>query len=223
MKVVITGASGMVGQGVLKECLKSDAISEVVVLVRHPLNEHSKKLVQVIINDFSNETQLKQLENLHHMDACFYCLGVSAGGLNEQEYKDLTHDITMNIAKQLQPNNPNLTFIYVSGAGADSSEQGRMMWARVKGKTENDLQKQGFKQALAFRPGLIQPLDGIKSRTKAYRITYALMSWIFPILKRIAPKSYVTTRQIGKAMINVTKNGYDKNIVEVEDILNLAS
>lgn len=222
MKVVITGATGMVGQGVLKECLESQEVSEVVTITRLPLDETSPRIRQIIIPNFDEIDSNTEFLSLTDIDACFYCIGVSAAGLSEQEYHSLSFDLTLKIAKSLHGQNSKMTFTYLSAAGADSSEKGRIMWARVKGKTENALQNMGFSNVYSFRPGIIQPLDGIQSKTRSYRILYKLMSPFFPLLKMFAPNSFVTTRQIGKAMINVTNARYDQKTLEVKDILKIS-
>jgi uncharacterized protein YbjT (DUF2867 family) len=219
-KVIITGATGMIGKGVLFECLDNHSVGEVLVIGRNPSGISHPKLKELIHKDFTNyeaiETQLKGY------DACFFCLGISAAGLNEKQYKTITYDYTMALAKTLFGINPKITFNYVSGVGTDSSEKGRMMWARVKGKTENDLLKMGFKQAFMFRPGMIIPLRGIKSRTKSYQFMYDYFMWLVKLVKTISPNSVVTTTQIGKAMINSLKIEYPKNVLEPKDIIILS-
>ncbi|MCB0689666.1 MAG: epimerase, partial [Saprospiraceae bacterium] len=196
MKVIITGATGMVGKGVLLECLDHPEIELVLTLGRHPVDVTHPKLNQITVNDFGNFQSI--VKDLGEYDACFYCMGVSAGGLDETAYTRLTYDYTMALAELLYSLHRDMTFIYVSGEGTDASEKGRMMWARVKGKTENDLMKLGFKQVFAFRPGIIIPLRGIKSRTKSYQFMYDYFMWLVKIIKAITPKSVVNTTQIGK-------------------------
>ncbi|HSO87902.1 MAG TPA: NAD-dependent epimerase/dehydratase family protein [Draconibacterium sp.] len=219
-KVIITGASGMVGKGVLLECLDHDSISEVLVIGRNPLGIKHLKLKELIHSDFTNFVEVK--DKLLGYDACFYCLGISAAGLKEEQYKRITYDFTLALAKTLFKINPKMTFNYVSGEGTDSSEKGRMMWARVKGKTENDLLNLGFKQAFMFRPGAIIPLRSIKSRTKSYQFMYDYFMWLVKIIKFIAPNSVVNTTQIGLAMINSMLNGYPEKILRPKDILKLS-
>jgi uncharacterized protein YbjT (DUF2867 family) len=219
-KVIITGASGMVGKGVLLECLDHDSISEVLVVGRNPLGIKHPKLKELIHSDFTNFVEVK--DPLLGYDACFYCLGISAAGLKEEQYKRITYDFTLALAKTLFNINPKMTFNYVSGKGTDSSEKGKMMWARVKGKTENDLLNLGFAQAFMFRPGAIIPLRGIKSKTKSYQFMYDYFLWLAKIIKLIAPNSVVSTTQIGLAMINSVLNGYPEKILKPKDILKLS-
>jgi len=219
-KVIITGASGMVGRGVLLECLDHDSIGEVLSIGRSKIGMEHPKLKEIIIGDFSNFDSYE--DKLGSYDACFYCLGISAAGLNEEKYKLITYDYTMALAKTLYKLNPNLTFTYVSGQGTDSSEKGRTMWARVKGKTENDILRMGFKQAYAFRPGAIIPLRGIKSKTKSYQFMYDYFMWLVKGIKLMAPNSVVNTTQIGIAMINTMLFAYDKKVINPKDIIILA-
>lgn len=220
MKVIITGATGMVGRGVLLECLDHPEIETVLTIGRNPVGVSHPKLKELIHSNFSDFTQVTS--DLEGYDACYYCLGVSAGGMDEDRYKKITYDFTMALAHTLYQLNRALTFIYVSGEGTDSSEKGRMMWARVKGKTENDLINIGFKQAFAFRPGMIIPLRGIKSKTKSYQFFYDYFMWLLKIIKALAPNSVVNTTQIGLAMINITFRGYDHPVIRPKDILALA-
>ena len=220
MKIIIFGASGMVGQGVLKECLLADDVKEVTVVGRKNLDIQNSKLKQVITADLH---QTDYLNNIQNFDACFFCLGISASGLSEQQYHATTYDLTIQIAKALETNHPNMTFIYVSGSGTDSSEQGKVMWARVKGKTENALLRMNFKAVYLFRPAIIQPLDGIQSKTKSYRLFYKIMNPILPLIKRLSPLSILTTSSIGVAMLNAVRSGYPTHILEVKDIAQLAS
>lgn len=220
MKIIIFGASGMVGQGVLKECLLADDVKEVTVVGRKNLDIQNSKLKQVITADLR---QTDYLNNIQNFDACFFCLGISASGLSEQQYHAITYDLTIQIAKALETNHPNMTFIYVSGSGTDSSEQGKVMWARVKGKTENTLLRMNFKAVYLFRPAIIQPLDGIQSKTKSYRLFYKIMNPILPLIKRLSPHSILTTSSIGVAMLNAVRSGYPTHILEVKDIAQLAS
>ena len=220
MKIIIFGASGMVGQGVLKECLLADDVKEVTVVGRKNLDIQNSKLKQVITADLH---QTDYLNNIQNFDACFFCLGISASGLSEQQYHAITYDLTIQIAKTLETNHSNMTFIYVSGSGTDSSEQGKVMWARVKGKTENALLRMNFKAVYLFRPAIIQPLDGIQSKTKSYRLFYKIMNPILPLIKRLSPHSILTTSSIGVAMLNAVRSGYPTHILEVKDIAQLAS
>ncbi len=220
-KVIITGATGMVGKGVLFECLDYEDISEVLVIGRSHLDIQHPKLKELIHKDFSDFSNLKN--ELSGYDACYYCMGISASGLNEDQYTKITHDYTMSLANNLLEVHPKMTFIYVSGEGTDSSEKGRMMWARVKGKTENDLLNLGFQQAFIFRPGVIIPLRGIKSRTKSYQFMYDYFMWLVRLIKIISPNSVVNTTQIGLAMINAMLKGYDKKVLRPKEIIDLSN
>ncbi|SMD38286.1 hypothetical protein SAMN04488029_3725 [Reichenbachiella faecimaris] len=220
-KVIITGATGMVGKGVLLECLDHPDIIQILSMGRSSLNMTHPKLKELIHSDFLNYTEVKN--QLVGFDSCYLCMGVSAGGLKEEKYKELTYDYTLTLAKTLLALNPNMTCTYVSGEGTDSTEQGRTMWARVKGKTENDLLKLGFKQAFMFRPGAIIPLRGIKSKTKVYQFMYDYFMWLVKLIKFLAPNSVVNTTQIGQAMINVTKSGFDKKVIRPKEIIQLSN
>lgn len=218
--VIITGATGMVGKGILLECLDHPEINEVLVIGRNPIGIEHPKLKELIHKDFANFTEVS--DKLKGYDACFFSLGISAAGLTEEQYRQITYGFTMALAKTLFEQNPQMTFNYVSGMGTDETEKGRMMWARVKGKTENDLLKMGFKQAYMFRPGAIIPLRGIKSRTKAYQFMYDYFMWLVKGIKAVSPNSVVTTTQIGQAMINSMLKGYDKKIIRPADMIALS-
>ena len=216
MNVVIFGATGMVGQGVLRECLQAQDVTRVQTIGRSATGRTHVKLRELVhANLFDYTTVESQLTNV---DACFFCLGVASSGMNEADYTRVTHDLTLTAAATLARLNPNMTFVYVSGTGTDSSESGRMMWARVKGRTENDLRRLPFKAVYAFRPGFIQPLDGIRSRTPLYRVFYSLTAPLWPIARRLFPSVVITTRQIGQAMLTVARHGYPKTILENPDI-----
>jgi len=219
-KVIITGATGMIGKGVLLESLDHKDISEVLVIGRSSIEIDHPKLKEIIHSDFSDFSSIQN--ELLDYDACYFCLGISAAGLAEEQYKKITYGYTMALAKILFENNPESTFIYVSGEGTDSSEKGRMMWARIKGKTENDLLNLGFKQAYMFRPGAIIPLRGIKSRTKSYQFMYDYFMWLVKGIKAIAPNSVVNTTQLGLAMINALLKGYEKKVLRPKDIIILS-
>ena len=219
-KVIVTGATGMVGKGVLLECLDHPEISEVLVIGRTPVEIKHPKLREIIHQDFANFSLLKS--QLNGYDACFYCLGISSVGLNEEKYNKITYIFTMALAKTLFENTPQMTFTYVSGEGTDSSEKGRTMWARVKGKTENELLNLGFKQAFMFRPGMIIPLRGIKSKTKGYQFMYNYFMWLVKMVKVMAPGAVVDTTQIGLAMINAMLKGYPKKVLRSGDIIQLS-
>jgi uncharacterized protein YbjT (DUF2867 family) len=214
MKVLLFGATGMVGQGVLRECLLDESVQSVLSVGRSITGQQQEKLSELKLNDFMNLTTIEEL--LKGYDACFFCLGVSAVGMSEENYRKISYDFTLSVAQTLVKLNPNMTFIYVSGTGTDSSEKGRIMWARVKGKTENELLKLPFKAVFMFRPGVILPLYGVKSKTKLYRVMYQVLRPIYPFLRKL--KSVTTTEQVGRAMIHVTKYGYQKPFLENSDI-----
>jgi len=220
-KVIITGATGMVGKGVLLECLDHNEIGEALVVGRNPLGMKHPKLKELKVADF-NDFSLYTKE-LSGYDACFFCMGISAARLSEEKYSIITYDYTLSLAKTLVDLSPQMTFTYVSGQGTDSTEKGRVMWARVKGKTENDLLTLGFKQAYMFRPGAIIPLRGIKSRTKLYQFMYDYFLWLVKGFKVISPNSVVDTTQMGLAMINALLKGYDKQVLDPRDIIKLAA
>lgn len=220
MKVIITGATGMIGKGVLLECLDHEDITEVLSISRKSVGINHPKLKELLHQDFSEFSSVSS--DLRGFDACYACMGVSAGETTEEEYRKRTYDFTLSLAKELFQLNPGATFIYVSGQGTDSSEKGRSMWARVKGKTENDILALGFKQAFMFRPGGIIPKNGVKPSSKMYRRLIFWLGWLLWLMKLLAPKSIVDTSQIGNAMVNITKNGYDKKIINPVDIQVLA-
>ena len=216
MKVILFGATGMVGQGVLRECLLSNEVEEILTIGRTITGQINPKLQEIALKDLTNLATIET--QLTNFDACFFCLGVSSAGLSEQDYTRITYDLTLAAARTLVKLNPNMTFIYVSGAGTDSTERGRSMWARVKGKTENELLRLGFRGAYMFRPGLIVPLHGIQSKTTVYRVFYTLLSPLLPFLYRNFPKYVTTTEQIGRAMIGVAQYGWPKQVLETYDI-----
>jgi uncharacterized protein YbjT (DUF2867 family) len=209
----------MVGQGVLRECLLSTAITRIQTIGRTPIEQKDSKLRNIVHKDMWNYTAIE--EELTGFDACFFCLGVSSAGMDEDEYRRMTYDLTLSAAETLARLNPQMVFIYVSGVGTDSTEHGRSMWARIKGKTENALLLLPFKAAYMFRPGVIQPLHGIKSKTKTYYLLYALTAPLWPLLRAAFPKYVLTTEQVGCAMIAAAKIGYSKQILEPADIYNL--
>lgn len=216
MRVVIFGATGMIGQGVLRECLGDPRVTEVRAVVRSPLGTTHPKLTELLHRDLWDCAALEP--RLTGLDACFYCLGVSAAGLDEAAYRRVTHDLTLALATLLLRLNPCLAFGYISGAGADSSERGRVMWARVKGVTENALLRLPFGRVHAFRPGVIQPLHGIQSRTRLYRVLYRVLGPLLPLLRRLAPDAITTTEQLGRAMLQAGLVGAPKPILEMRDI-----
>ena len=218
LKVIITGATGMIGRGCLLECIDSFDVKSILLLNRSDFGIDNPKVREVIVKDFFDTKSY--MPSIMNYDACFYCLGVTSAGMKEQEYNRITHDMTITFAKELLAQNPDITFCYVSGAGTDSTEKGNSMWARVKGKTENDLFKLGFKQVYMFRPGYIQPKRGIRSRTGWYNAVYKTIGPLYFLLKRLP--AYVTdTQKLGKAMIHVALHGYSKKILESKDINNI--
>lgn len=220
MKAIIFGATGMIGRGVLLECLHHPEVEQVLCVGRSQLAMNHPKLKQIVHSDF---TDFSGIENqLRDYDACFFCLGVSAAGMKEEDYRRITYDYCMAVAKTLYRLNPEMSFTYISGQGTDSTEKGRMMWARVKGKLENDLLKLGFKKADMFRPGLIIPRRGIQSRTPGYRIAYTWLGWLLKIIQRLAPDSITDTSRLGQAMINAHLKPVGKSILTPKDINALA-
>lgn len=216
LNVIITGASGMVGRGVLLECLENSNIDKVLMVNRLTINLKHPKLTELILPNFFDINTIAN--DLRGYNACFFCLGVSSAGMNERDYSQITYDLTITFAQAMLAFNPDSTFIYVSGAGTDSTEKGLSMWARVKGKTENKLLGLNFKNAYMFRPGFIQPVRNEQSRTKLYNNIYRLLKPLLPILKRLFPSVVPTTANVGKAMINVTVYGFTKPILESNDI-----
>jgi uncharacterized protein YbjT (DUF2867 family) len=219
MKVIIFGATGMVGQGVLRECLMDPGIERVLVVGRSATGLRNAKLDEIAHDDFLDYGRIEP--QLQGYDACFFCLGVSSIGMSEERYRHLTYDITMAAAGTLAKLNPGMTFIYVTGAGTDATEQGSRMWARIKGKTENDLQKLPFKAAYMFRPAGIQPLYGVRSKTAWVQTFYVATSPLLSALRRLAPGIMTTTEQMGRAMIVVARRGYPKAVLESRDINSL--
>ncbi len=215
MKIILFGATGTVGQGVLRECLRDPEVERVLVIGRRSIGIQNEKVREIVRRDFLDFSSIE--DQLRGYDACFFCLGVSSVGMTEQDYIRVTYDYTMAAARVLAAQNAEMTFIYVSGTGTDSSEHGRLMWARVKGKTENALFKLPFK-AYMFRPGYIQPLSGIKAKTKLYQTLYSVVGALYPLLRAIFPKYVTTTEQVGRAMICVAKRGAQKHLLENDDI-----
>jgi uncharacterized protein YbjT (DUF2867 family) len=215
MNVLIFGATGMVGQGVLWECLSAPDVERIVTIGRTATGIVNPKLREIVLRDMSNYADLDG--ELTGFDACFFCLGVSSSGMNEADYQRVTYDLTLAAAGTLCHLNTDMAFIYVSGAGTDSSEMGRVMWARIKGKTENALLHLPF-HAYMFRPGLIQPMDGIVSKTRLYRAIYMLMKPLLSTLRWALPNLVLTTRDIGQAMLAVARFGYRSRILEAKDI-----
>jgi hypothetical protein len=214
IKAILTGATGMIGEGVLHECLLHHDVEEVLVAGRRACGIDHPKLHEIIVPDFFD---LSAIENkLTGYNACFFCLGVSSIGMKEPAYSKLTYELTMNFAKTLVPRNPGMVFCYISGKS--TNENGKMMWARVKGKTESDLVKLNFKKVYNFRPGAITPTKGLKNTLGFYKY----IGWILPVIKLFARGSVSSLKELGLAMINAAEKGYDKQILEVKDIVALS-
>ena len=207
----------MVGQGVLRECLRDPSVKRVVTLGRRATGQSHEKLHEYVQIDPTNLSPLTG--ELPAIDACLFCLGVSAAGKTEEAYSRLTYDLTMRVAEQLVRANPGMTFIYVSGAGTDSTEKGRAMWARVKGRLENALLHAGFRRAYMFRPGAILPQHGIRSSTGWYNAVYAVLKPLAPVVRHLAPTRVTTSDQFSRAMVAIARDGYEKPIIEMEDII----
>jgi uncharacterized protein YbjT (DUF2867 family) len=216
MNVLLFGATGMVGHGVLRECLLDPNVPLVLTVGRTASGVQQPKLREVVHQDLWHYAAIES--ELSGFDACFFCLGVSSRGMTEKDYAHVTYGITLAAAQVLSRLNPRMTFIYISGAGTDSSEHGRSMWARVKGRTENALMELPFAAAYMFRPGFIEPLYGARSRTTSYRVFYTLTKPLLPLLRRAFPDQILTTQQIGQAMLTVARNGYPKRVLESKDI-----
>jgi len=216
-KVIITGATGMVGEGVLHECLLHDNVEHILVIGRKPCGVSHPKLTELIQPSLFDLSSIEQL--LSGYDACFFCLGVSSVGMTEAEYSRITYDLTIYIAELLANKNPNMVFCYVTAGGTDSTEQGKSMWARVKGRTENQLLRLPFKKAYMFRPGYIHPTKGLKN---AHRF-YAAITWLYPVLLRLIPKHTITLEEIGKAMIYIVENPHHSSILNSRDMAKVAA
>jgi uncharacterized protein YbjT (DUF2867 family) len=216
VNVVIFGATGMIGQGALRESLLDPSVERVLTIGRSATGQQHPKLREIVHADFGTLSTLG--DALSGYDASFYCLGVTSAGMTEADYRRVTYDMALGAARALVARNPGMTFVFVSGMGADSSERGRIMWARVKGATENALMQLPFKAAYAFRPAFIQPLHGITSRTKMYQVLYSLLGPLFPVLKALLPGYVATTETMGRAMIAVARRGAPKRVLENADI-----
>jgi uncharacterized protein YbjT (DUF2867 family) len=221
MNVLLFGATGMVGQGVLRECLEAPDVRLVQTIGRNVTGLPHAKLRELAHANMSDYTTIES--GLSNFDACFFCLGVSSPGMSEQDYTRLTYDLTLAAAKTLARLNPQMTFVYVSGAGTDSSEHGRLMWARVKGRTENALRRLPFKAVYLFRPGVIQPLHGIRSKTPWYRVLYVLIGPLLSVARALFPSLILTTAQVGQAMLVVARHGWPDDKLESRDIFRAAS
>lgn len=213
IKAIITGATGMVGEGVLHEALNNLEVESVLVINRKPCGVVHPKLKEIIHTDFYDISPI--LNQVSGYNACYFCLGVSSVGMKEPEYFKLTHTLTLNFAEELSSVNPEMTFCYISGSATDSTEQGKSMWARVKGKTENDLTKLPFKAVFNFRPAFMLPTKGLKNTLPYYKY----ISWMYPFGRRFFPNYFSTLAELGQAMINTSIKGYSKQILEVADIL----
>jgi uncharacterized protein YbjT (DUF2867 family) len=215
MKVMIYGATGMVGQGVLRACLREPDVELVVTIGRTATGVQTAKLREIVHRDMESYAGMEAA--LAEFNACFFCLGVTSNGMKEADYSRVTYGFTLAAAEALSRVNPGMTFIYVSGSGTDSTEKGRAMWARIKGRTENALLKLPL-SAYMFRPGFIQPMDGIQSKTPSYRIFYKVLGPLLPVLRWALPNQVLTTQEIGQAMLAVAKHGYEKRVLETKDI-----
>jgi uncharacterized protein YbjT (DUF2867 family) len=220
VRVLLFGATGMVGRGVLRECLAAMDVDRVRIVGRTATGQSHPKLSEIVHENLWNYSGIEP--ELTGFDACFFCLGVTSAGMSEADYTRVTYDLTLAAAESLARLNPSLTFIYVSGAGTDSSERGQTMWARVKGRTENALRRLPYKAAYAFRPGVIEPMHGIQSKTSSYRMLYAITGPILPLARRLFPSAIVTTEQIGLAMLNVARRGWPRPVLESADIFRAA-
>ncbi|HEY1772007.1 MAG TPA: epimerase [Gammaproteobacteria bacterium] len=216
MKVILFGATGMVGQGVLRECLREPQIEGVLAVGRAGTGKHDPKLKELVLPDLFQYQSVKS--QLAGYDACFFCLGISSAGMSEADYRHITYDLTLAAANELVKLNPKMTFVYVSGQGTDSSEKGRVMWARVKGATENALLALPFKAAFMFRPGIIRPLHGIRSKTALYQSFYTAFKPLLGLMARFSPNSLTSTEQMGKAMIHAARDGAPLQHLENKDI-----
>lgn len=221
MRVIITGTTGMVGKGVLLECLDSPVIEAVLVVNRRSIEMNHPKLKEVLHKDFLDISPIKA--ELAGYDACFFCMGISSAGISKEKYYSITHDLTIHWAETLVAQSPEMTFCYVSGEGTDSTESSRMSWANVKGKTENDILAMPFKNKYMFRPGFIQPMRGIRSATPLYNVLYTIFKPLYPILKRLFGNSITNTTAIGLAMIKVQQQGFEKPHLHTKDINLLAA
>jgi uncharacterized protein YbjT (DUF2867 family) len=216
LKVIMTGATGMVGEGVLQECIANPKVEKILLINRKSSGYTDPKIEEIIHSNFDDIGPI--VDSVKDYDACYFCLGISSIGMNEEAYTKITYNLTLDFAKTLSAVNPQMTFCYVSGASTDSTEKGKQMWARVKGRTENDLMKLPFKAVYNFRPAFMKPSKGAKNVKGIYKVINVL----FPLLKIFSPSYFLSLEQVGKAMINVTIDGYAKQILEVKDIFLLS-
>lgn len=221
MKIILFGASGMIGTGVLLECLEDRRVSKVLVIGRSSCGIQHEKLTEILRDDFLNYEDIRS--SLRDFDACFYCLGISSVGMSEEKYSHITYDFTMAAAKILAAQTPGMIFCFVSGMGTDSTEKGKSMWARVKGRAENDLLKIPFRSVLLFRPGYIQPMKGVRSKVSWYQALYVVFKPLYPILKRMFPNAVTSTVNIGRAMINSVDSAPANPILTPREINKLAT
>ena len=216
MRVILFGATGMVGQGVLRECLLDPGVERVLAVGRTATPQREEKLHDLVVANFLDFSAVER--ELSGYDACFFCLGITSAGMTEADYRRVTYDFALAAAQTLVRINPEMTFIFVSGAGADSTGRGRVMWARVKGQTENALLALPFKGVYVFRPAAIQPLHGIRSKTSWINAAYAVLGPLYPVFKRLVPDYVTTTEQVGRAMLVVARRGAPKRVLENADI-----
>jgi uncharacterized protein YbjT (DUF2867 family) len=216
MKVILFGATGMIGQGVLRECLLDPGVEGVLSIGRRSSGATHAKLREIVHADLTDLTAVEG--DLAGYDACFFCLGTSSAGMSEADYRRVTYDVTLAAARAIVKQSPGLTFVYVTGAGTDSTEKGRTMWARVKGATENALLAMPFKASYMFRPAYIQPMHGIEASGRGTRVMYAVLSPLYPLLKTLAPRYVTTTEEVGRAMLRVAREGAPERVLESVDI-----
>lgn len=216
MKVILFGSTGMIGQGALRECLLDPHVTEVLAVVRKPTGQTHSKLRELIHADFTNYGDVAP--QLTGYDACFFCLGTSSAGMNESAYRRITYDFTMAAARTVLERNPDLTFVYISGEGADSTEQGRVMWARVRGQLENDLFKLPYKNTYVIRPAVIRPMHGIEARQRWTRLLYKATAPILPMLGKLAPAYVTDTERLGRTMLRVAAHGAPKRVLSTTDV-----
>jgi len=216
MRVILFGATGMVGQGVLRECLLDPGVERVLAVGRTATPQRDEKLHDLVVDNFLDFSAVER--ELSGYDACFFCLGITSAGMTEADYRRVTYDIALAAAQTLVRINPGMTFVFVSGAGADSTGRGRVMWARVKGQTENALLALPFKGVYVFRPAAIQPLHGIRSKTAWINAAYAVLGPLYPVFKHFVPDYVTTTEQVGRAMLAAARRGAPKRVLENADI-----